>query len=162
MHTGSNAGSLYFLTKITVEQRYQRIKLLCDEIGLQSHYLDYISWMERHTKMKVWPIHTGYAVVFHSTRKWLENMNIILAKSLPVKPQSNKFVEEMSHTLFENARLILGHVGLLKRYWRDVISHAAGLHSRVARKASNRRTPMEALLETVPDSWLRQVFCNAA
>lgn len=82
--------------------------------------------------------------------------------SSPYTPQSNVLHERINSILLDKALSIIAHAGLLARYWREGIKHAADLHNRMITNVLTMRTPKEALLGTTPsNSQLKVLGCVA-
>lgn len=70
-------------------------------------------------------------------RTRLEKLGIQLMIPTAHEPQSNKLAEGTNRPLLDKARSMLEYGGLTRRFWTELIKHAADLHNRTAMQPQN-------------------------
>lgn len=136
--------------------------VLMDYKELEQYFHNFISWIERNTKLEVVRMHTNNAPEFITLRKGFERIEIVLTSSSAHTPQSNRLAEHINRTLLDRVWGMLQHPPLDERVWGEALKHTADLHNHTATPILKNRTPLKTLLRTVPNMSKVQIFGCAA
>ncbi|KAH9657443.1 Integrase catalytic domain-containing protein [Citrus sinensis] len=81
--------------------------------------------------------------------KFCEDAGIEHQLTAPYTPQQNGVVERKNRTIMEMARCLLHDKGLPKKFWAEAVNTAVFLLNRLPTKALQKKTPLEAWLDTI-------------
>lgn len=132
-------GSQFMLAVTVVEQRYMRVPLLKNRKNLEGYCHQYIGWIERHTKMRTWCIHTDYAVEAFEMRIGIKKWRTAMTTLSAYTPQYVGVTGRMIKALLDKARSMLKQAEVKKKFWAGAVQNDCIIHSKL-----KIRTPTEA------------------
>lgn len=100
----SHGCCVYFVPMTLGQQRSISLYLLKYLHNVERGYMDYINWIERHTRTRVGCLHTDNAAKFVVMRKHLYRLSITLITTSTHTAHSNGLMVGMKSTLLDEAR----------------------------------------------------------
>jgi hypothetical protein len=160
----SMGKSRYFVTFIDDFSRYVYVYTLQAKSQVFGVLKEYVAMVENQTgnKVKCLRSDNGGEYTSKAVESFLKAKGIVHETTIPNTSEQNGVAERMNRTLMENARSMLCHAQLPRKFWAEAVSTAAFLRNRSPTVAVPEKTPFERWFGYKPSlNYLRVFGCDA-
>lgn len=146
------AGSKYFVTNKTNQQRYVCILLLMFRSDKKKHCHNYPSWIDRHSQQKLRRFHVENVLYFLSLQKKMDRLGVRSTTYSTYARPCNGVAKKIDRTPLEKTLAMLVETKINEKFYGKAVMHTACLHNRTISPTLRKQTSQEKRFGNTPSN----------
>jgi histone deacetylase 1/2 len=154
----SVSGHNYYVSFIDAYSRFTWLYLIKRKSDVFDVFVQFQTHVERLLKHKILHVQSDWGGEYHNLNSFFNKLGILHRVSCPHTHQQNGTAERKHRHLVETGLTLLAHASVPFRFWSDAFTTACFLINRLPTRLLQMKTPLELLLNELPDYTFLKVF----